>query len=63
MRSSVNRDQLRARHRAFLIRCSYIEIYKEQITDLIGKKALDVHESKAKVRMEEGGVGPRGAAL
>ena len=53
----------RARHRAFLIRCSYIEIYKEQITDLIGKKALDVHESKAKVRMEEGGVGPRGAAL
>jgi centromeric protein E len=40
----------RARHRAFLIRCSYIEIYKEQITDLIGRKSLDVHESKAKVR-------------
>lgn len=39
----------RARHRAFLIRCSYIEIYKEQITDLIGKKTLDVHESKSKV--------------
>ena len=42
----------RARHRAFLIRCSYIEIYKEQITDLIGKKTLEIHESKAKVRGE-----------
>ena len=40
----------RATHRAFLIRCSYIEIYKEQITDLLGKKTLDVHESKTKVR-------------
>ena len=45
----------RARHRAFLIRCSYIEIYKEQITDLLGKKTLEVHESKSKVRGE-----PRG---
>ena len=42
----------RATHRAFLIRCSYIEIYKEQITDLLGKKTLDVHESKTKVRRE-----------
>jgi Kinesin motor domain len=40
----------RSRHRAFLIRCSYIEIYKEQITDLLGKKVIEVHESKAKVR-------------
>jgi hypothetical protein len=40
----------RATHRAFLIRCSYIEIYKEQITDLLGKKTLEVHESKSKVR-------------
>jgi len=40
----------RATHRAFLIRCSYFEIYKEQITDLLGKKTLEVHESKSKVR-------------
>lgn len=40
----------RATHRAFLIRCSYVEIYKEQITDLLGKKTLEVHESKLKVR-------------
>ena len=33
----------RATHRAFLIRCSYIEIYKELITDLLGRKTLDVH--------------------
>ena len=45
----------RATHRAFLIRCSYIEIYKEKITDLLGKKMLEVHESKAKVR-KRGGV-------
>ena len=44
----------RARHRAFLIRCSYIEIYKEQITDLIGKRTLEVHESKSKVRPTPG---------
>jgi centromeric protein E len=37
-----------APHRAFLIRCSYIEIYKETITDLLSKKTLEVHESKAK---------------
>ena len=49
----------RARHRAFLIRCSYIEIYKEQITDLIGKKPLEVHESKTKVRGPAARTAPR----
>jgi hypothetical protein len=56
---------LQAPHRAFLIRCSYIEIYKEAITDLLSKKALDVHESKTRVsrgarnkgRWEEGDMG------
>jgi centromeric protein E len=38
-------------HRAFLIRCSYIEIYNEGITDLLddAKKQLAVHESKTRV--------------
>lgn len=42
------------KHRDFLIRCSYIEIYKETITDLLGKKNIEVHESKEKVRMFQG---------
>jgi len=37
-----------APHRAFLIRCSYVEIYKETITDLLSQKTLEVHESKAR---------------
>jgi hypothetical protein len=52
----------RATHRAFLIRCSYIEIYKEQITDLLGKKTLEVHESKSKVRARGGAAGWRARA-
>ena len=39
--------------RAFLIRCSYLEIYNEQITDLLAeskeKEKVDIHESKARV--------------
>jgi len=39
--------------RAFLIRCSYLEIYNEQNTDLLAeskeKEKVDIHESKARV--------------
>ena len=38
----------RAPHRQFLIRVSYVEIYKEAITDLLSRKPLEVHESKAR---------------
>lgn len=38
-----------APHRAFLIRCSYLEIYKETITDLLANKTVEVHEDKKRV--------------
>lgn len=45
--------------RAFLIRCSYLEIYNEQITDLLADsketEKVDIHESKARVRGERRG--------
>lgn len=44
-------DDAENMHKKFLIRCSYLEIYNEQIRDLLAKQVdnkLDLKESKDK---------------